>query len=114
MAEVRMSLPGILLPDPEALADVPVDDLPAIIMHLTALQGAAAIRLYRTPAPALQRHATSEPDRLLTAEDVHRQTQLSVRWLYRHADTLPFTRRIGRKVLFSSAGLAKWLAGRRP
>lgn len=55
-----------------------------------------------------------EKDVLLTAADVHRQTTLSARWLYRHADALPFTRRVGRKVLFSSSGLAKWLATRRP
>ena len=59
-----------------------------------------------TPASSSTTNGTIE-DRLLTADDVHAQTQLSARWLYRHADTLPFTRRIGRKVLFSSAGLAK-------
>ena len=53
-------------------------------------------------------------DRLLTAQDVSAQTTLSVGWLYRHADALPFTRRVGRKVLFSEAGLDKWLVKRGP
>jgi hypothetical protein len=92
-----------------ALADR-VDDLdPARVAgELEALKFTIWMRTLTVPVPA------AEKDTLLTAADVHRQTQLSVAWLYRHADGLPFTRRVGRKVLFSSAGLAKWLAARRP
>jgi predicted DNA-binding transcriptional regulator AlpA len=102
-----MSRPAFTLPDPAAIA---IDDIPAAIGELERIKAMLYSRL-SVPAAAA---AVPEPDRLLTADDVARQTQLSVRWLYRHADTLPFTRRVGRKVLFSSAGLAKWLASRRP
>lgn len=37
---------------------------------------------------------------------------LHVDWFYRHANSLPFARRIGRKRLFSEHGLARWLATR--
>ncbi len=56
------------------------------------------------------------PDRLLTAQEVHARIPFSVDWLYRkaRAGALPFARPIGRKVLFSEAGLAKWLTKRTP
>ena len=39
---------------------------------------------------------------------------LAVRWLYRHAPTLPFARKLSRKVLrFSRAGITRWLATKR-
>jgi predicted DNA-binding transcriptional regulator AlpA len=33
-------------------------------------------------------------------------------WLYRQADTLPFTVRIGRSLGFSEQGIEKWLRQR--
>jgi predicted DNA-binding transcriptional regulator AlpA len=103
-----MSRPGLVLPDPAA---IPLDAIPAAIGELERIKAQLYARL---SAPTAATPTSGDADHLLTAEDVHRQTQLSMRWLYRHADTLPFTRRIGRKVLFSSAGLAKWIASRRP
>jgi predicted DNA-binding transcriptional regulator AlpA len=62
-----------------------------------------------------------EKDRLLTPEEAAEilnpaaNSANSVRWLYRHANKLPFTRRIGRKNLrFSEAGLRRWIAARKP
>jgi predicted DNA-binding transcriptional regulator AlpA len=95
-----------LLADPTR---VPVEQIPDAIGEL---ERAKAVLWARLTTP-VSTNGGGE-DRLLTAEDVSQQTTLSLRWLYRHADALPFTRRVGRKVLFSSAGLAKWLATRRP
>jgi predicted DNA-binding transcriptional regulator AlpA len=51
---------------------------------------------------------------LLTIDEAAAQLRVSPRWLYRHAKTLPFTRKLSRKMLrFSQAGLARWLATRR-
>ena len=56
-----------------------------------------------------------EKDRLLTPEQAASILGQNVRWLYRHAATLPFTRRISRKNLrFSEAGLRRWLAAKKP
>ena len=50
----------------------------------------------------------ADPDRLLTPEEAAAILGQSVRWLYRHAANLPFTRRISRKNLrFSEAGLRR-------
>ena len=52
-----------------------------------------------------------QPDRLLTSEDAAMRLGVSRRYTYTHADTYPFTRRLGPKTLrFSERGLEKWLA----
>jgi predicted DNA-binding transcriptional regulator AlpA len=60
-------------------------------------------------------HRTAEPDRLLTAEEAAAILGQSVKWLYRHAAKLPFTRRMSRKnIRFSQRGLRLWLAAKKP
>ena len=70
--------------------------------------------------PADERHSSAfawgEGYRTVTVKRVHEITTMSVDWIYRKAKAgaLPFARPIGRKWVFSAAGLAKWLASRRP
>jgi predicted DNA-binding transcriptional regulator AlpA len=53
------------------------------------------------------------PGRQLTAREAAPLLGVSVRWLYRHAKTLPFAKRLADKTLrFDAAGLAQW-PGRR-
>jgi predicted DNA-binding transcriptional regulator AlpA len=53
-------------------------------------------------------------DRLLTAEEASSLLSVSPDWLYRQAKKLPFTRKLGPKMLrFSQAGIMKWLETRR-
>jgi excisionase family DNA binding protein len=60
------------------------------------------------------RHETpAGPDRLMTVADAARRCALSPRYIYAHADRLPFIKRTGRKVLVSEARLARWIE-RRP
>ena len=49
------------------------------------------------------------PDRLLSAEVAAERMGVSKRYIYNHADTLPFTKRLGRTVRFSERGLERWL-----
>jgi excisionase family DNA binding protein len=49
---------------------------------------------------------------MLDVAEASARTGMSRDWLYRKKDSLPFARRIGRKVLFSEAGLTRWLARR--
>ena len=52
-------------------------------------------------------------DRLLTVEEAARKLAVSDDWLYRHADKLPFTVRIGdRHLRFSAAGIEKFIRQR--
>ena len=55
-----------------------------------------------------------EGDRLLNAEEASKILSVSEDWLYRHAYHLPFTRKLGPKMLrFSSQGIQKWMATRK-
>jgi len=54
-------------------------------------------------------------DRLLDADETSKILSVSPDWLYKHHKTLPFTRRLGPKMLrFSYQGIQKWLATRKP
>lgn len=56
-----------------------------------------------------------EPEKLLTAQQVAETLNVTPRWVYDHADSLPFMRRVGsRSLRFSSRGLEKYLAQPRP
>lgn len=56
---------------------------------------------------------SGESDRLLTAQEAATILGVTPRYMYVHAATLPFTRRLSRKALrFSEAGLRRW-TGRR-
>ena len=53
-------------------------------------------------------------DRLLDAEEACKILSASPDWLYRHANRLPFTRKLGPRMLrFSSEGIQKWLTTRK-
>ena len=57
----------------------------------------------------------SDKDKLLEPKKAAELMGVTPRWQYRHADKLPFTRRISRKHLrFSEAGLRRWLAAKKP
>ena len=53
-------------------------------------------------------------DRLLETEEAAKVLAVSPDWLYRHAKKLPFTRKLGPKMLrFSSKDIDKYLATRK-
>ena len=54
-----------------------------------------------------------ETDRMLTAEEAAEMLSMSTDWLYRNARKLPFTRKLGPKMVrFSYLGIIKWLSTR--
>jgi predicted DNA-binding transcriptional regulator AlpA len=55
-----------------------------------------------------------KPDRMLTAKEAAPRLGMSTAWLYRNADSLPFTKRYPTgAVKFSARGLEKWLSRQR-
>ena len=78
-------------------------ELPALIGALEAAKAQAWGRL-ALPAPAPVRAA----DENVSVEEAARRLGVSDRWIYKHADRLPFVRRIGRRVLCSARALAEW------
>src|SRR5882724_2990897 len=81
--------------------DLPSADLPRLLGEIREIEATAVARL-STPA-------VSQPDELLTVEQAAARLNLSKDYLYRHSRRLPFARRIGRKLLFSSNGLDSYL-----
>jgi len=60
------------------------------------------------------RTAQQEADRLLDAKEAAKVLSMSEDWLYRNAKKLPFTRKLGPKMLrFSYQGMIKWLESRK-
>ena len=77
-----------------------------------ALAGILEPIIQRAVEKALNSHR--EEDRLMDAEEASKVLAVSSDWLYRHAKRLPFTRKLGPKMLrFSSQGIQKYLATRK-
>jgi predicted DNA-binding transcriptional regulator AlpA len=90
-----------LLADPAKLEGLTPEQEHAVIASLRG----TATEVVSAPVIATAR------DELLTVEEAAGMLRVSPRWLYRHAKTLPFTRKLSPKVLrFSRSGLLRWVA----
>jgi excisionase family DNA binding protein len=95
---------AILLEKPEQAAALSPANARALLPHLLSLQTVVLARALAV---------TSGPDAgdsLLTVAQAAPRLGVSPDWLYRRAGRLPFTRRLGRQLRFSSAGLDEYLA----
>jgi predicted DNA-binding transcriptional regulator AlpA len=96
--------PRVQLPTVEAVDQVPVDELPALVAELAALQARAAMRLRRDPVP------TTDEDRLLTIDEAAARLALSKDWLRRRPE-LPFVVKLSEGVVrYSSRRLDAYIA----
>jgi predicted DNA-binding transcriptional regulator AlpA len=93
--------------------EIPVEEIPALLIRLAGVQTALAARLTIATGSRDGNEAPVQ-DRLLTAEQASALLATTPRWLYRHHKRLPFARQLSRKVLrFSEAGLRKWMNARK-
>ena len=107
-----------LVADPSRLSSVPLDELPSVIGRLEELRALVWAELITRSASAT---GSSPPaptmpleDRLLPVREAAELLGVDSRWMYRHADRLPFARKIGANTLrFSSAGLLRWAESQR-
>jgi hypothetical protein len=84
----------------KAARELPTQDLPGLIGQLEAAKATAWARL---TAPPTQ----SEHDELLGVTEAARRLGVSEDYLYSHHRDYPFTRRQGRKLLFSALGIER-------
>jgi len=99
----------------QALSEVSPQQAAALLGELERLKALLWIRMMH-PSPNHRCHSPTEreADQLLTPEEAGRLLGVTPRWLYRHANRLPFTKRISRKALrFSEVGLQRWLAAKK-
>ncbi len=84
------------------------DSSPAVVLTVGQLRALIRQEIERVS------HNGQGEDRLLDAEEAAKALSVSPDWLYRHAKNLPFTRKLGPKMLrFSQKGIEKWLATRK-
>lgn len=103
-----------IIDHPDQVKEIPTEAIPRLLAQLAATQGALAARLLCNPMVETAQQSSQEEDRLLTAEQAAALLNVTPRWLYRHAKSLPFMRRFSRKVLrFSEAGIKRWQALKR-
>lgn len=101
---------NILLADLDRKIDaLPPAQLPTLIGALSILTAKAQMRMMqRESAPVRQ------DDRLLKVADASVMLGMTRDYLYRHADTFPFTVRLASKQLrFSSQGIEQYIARQR-
>lgn len=71
-------------------------------------------RLPEMPDPEPVPARTDSPDRLLKVQEAADRLGVDRRWMYRKADSLPFTRRLTTGTLrFSERGLERWKESRK-
>jgi predicted DNA-binding transcriptional regulator AlpA len=95
-----------LLSDPaKALACVPAEAIPSLRGELARLDSLLLGRMLAGSA-----NGSSHGDRLLNCNEASDKLAVTKDWLYRNADTLPFTVRNGKKhVRFSESGIEEWI-----
>lgn len=83
---------------------VAVEELPRLLGDLEEVRATALARL-TAPQPA-----QVQDDALLDVAEAASRLGVSEDYLYRNHGRLSFTRRVGRKLLFSSTGLEKYIS----
>jgi excisionase family DNA binding protein len=86
-----------------SVRDLPAEELPGLIGELEAVKATAWERL-TAPTPT-----HPERDELLSVAEAARRLGVSEDYLYRHSGEYAFTRRQGRKLLFSALGIDKYI-----
>lgn len=88
--------------------DVPREAIPALRGALAELDTALLGRLLTADPPE------AGEDQLLTVAEAAARLGVSQDYLYRHHPRFPFTRRAGRKLLFSAAGIERHSSQKKP
>jgi hypothetical protein len=83
---------------------VPVETVPAFLGKLETIKITALARLL---APAT---AVRPEDQLIDVDAAAARLSVSPGYLYRHHEEFQFTRRIGKRLLFSSSGIETYIS----
>jgi len=110
-AQKLVAVPDLadLLNDPGRISALPKDVIAELRGQIAKLDTLLLSQLLtnKQPQPSL------DGDRLLTAIEAAQKLGATEDWLYRHASTLPFVVRVGKKHLrFSEAGIERYIRQR--
>lgn len=84
--------------------EIPEEALPRLLGDIEEIRATAAARLF---APASLQPASQ--DQLLKVSAASERLGISRDYLYRNSKEFPFTRKIGRNLLFSSHGIDQYI-----
>jgi len=85
------------------LPEMTPGQLPELLGELEIIRATAMLRM-TAPAPA------AAPDEQLEVGAAAKRLGVSKRYLYQHAEQFAFTRREGRKLLFSGHGITEYIS----
>jgi predicted DNA-binding transcriptional regulator AlpA len=98
-----------LLNNPERISALPRDVIAELRGKIAWLDTLLLSQLLTSEQP----QSGTDGDRLLTAGEAAHKLGATEDWLYRHANTLPFAVRLGKKHLrFSEAGMERYIRQR--
>jgi hypothetical protein len=103
-----------LLASPSAADNLAPEDAALAAIQVAQIQARLTQRI-TSAAEAKPPAPRPEPERLLLPLEAARRLGVSLRWLYRNAKHLPFTRKLTKRTLrFHEQGLAKYIREKRP
>src|SRR5438270_6817517 len=85
---------------------LPTHQLPQFLGDLEQIRVTAMMRFSTHPT-------TERKDELLNITEASRRLSLSTNFLYHNSNKFAFTRRVGRRLLFSSDGINEFIRARR-
>jgi hypothetical protein len=88
-----------------AALELPAEQMAGLLGEVEEFKCKAMVRLVMPAHP-------SGPDELLDIEEAARRLGTSKDYLYRHSRQFAFTRRMGRKLLFSALGIELYISER--
>jgi predicted DNA-binding transcriptional regulator AlpA len=91
----------------DSLAEMPESELPRLLGELEEIRATAMLRM------SSPRYQIPEHDERIDIDQAVERLGISRTYLYRHASEFPFTRREGRKLLFSSRSIDEYIRRKR-
>ena len=99
-----------LIADPSKVDVVPPEEIPDIMAALEGVRARLLSRLVATSLPQAEPEPSETKDKLLKVEEAAKVLSVKPKWIYEHADALPFTRRLSeRTIRCSEQDLKRWL-----
>lgn len=110
-----VAIPGLdeIARDPSRAANLPREALLSLLLRCSTVHGIISAQLAAMIAGNGQQQNTMAPDRLLEVKETAERLAVPPDWVYRHANELPFTVRLGPGQLrFSSNGIDRYIRQR--
>ena len=92
----------------ETIGQVAPQELHAFLGKLEEMKSIVLSQL-RPVAPCSQKNDAQETDELLAVKEAALKLKVSQNYLYQNSKTLPFTVRVGRRLLFSAQGIDRYI-----